>query len=120
MAMAQTFLPTLGTKKYIYPALFCRLAGCIFLALVLNFYYGLGDTFSYFTGANEIWKAFVKSPAIAWEIISNHPKNYSPAGVDAADPAAVGPSEPWVVKFAGSHRDDLLPFLEILTADIAP
>ena len=71
-------------KKYIYPALFCRLAGCIFLALVLNFYYGLGDTFSYFTGANEIWKAFVKSPAIAWEIISNHPRNYSPAALDYA------------------------------------
>lgn len=71
-------------KKYIFPALLCRLAGCIFLALVLNFYYGYGDTFSYFTGAHEIWTAFVKSPSIAWEIIINNPKNYSSEALEFA------------------------------------
>jgi hypothetical protein len=71
-------------KKYIYPALFCKILGCIFLALILNFYYGYGDTFSYYTGAHEIWTAFVKSPKIAGEIIFNNPKTYSSEALDYA------------------------------------
>lgn len=71
-------------KKYIYPALLCRLVGCIFLALIINFYYGYGDTFSYYTGAHEIWNAFIKSPKTAWEIIVNHPRNYSSNALEYA------------------------------------
>jgi hypothetical protein len=71
-------------KKYIYPALLCRMLGCIFLALILNFYYGYGDTFSYYTGAHEIWTAFIKSPKIAGEIIFNNPKTYSSEALDYA------------------------------------
>lgn len=71
-------------KKFIYPALLCKMAGCIFLALILNFYYGYGDTFSYYTGAHEIWTAFIKSPKIAGEIIFNNPKTYSSEALDYA------------------------------------
>ena len=71
-------------KKYIYPALICRIIGCIILTLILNFYYKLGDTFSYFTGAHEIWNAFVNNPATAWEIIVNHPANYSSSALEYA------------------------------------
>ena len=71
-------------KNFIYPALLCKMAGCIFLALILNFYYGYGDTFSYYTGAHEIWTAFIKSPRIAAEIIFNNPKTYSSEALDYA------------------------------------
>lgn len=71
-------------RKYIYPALLCRMLGCIFLTLIFNFYYGYGDTFSYYTGAREIWEAFVKSPAIAWELIADHPRNYSSEALEFA------------------------------------
>ncbi len=71
-------------KRYIYPALFCRMLGCILLALIFNFYYGYGDTFSYYTGAHEVWTAFVHSPKTAWEILTNNPKNYSSEALDYA------------------------------------
>lgn len=71
-------------KKYIYPALLCRMTGCIVLSLILNFYYGYGDTFSYFTGAHEIWNAFIHSPKIAWEIITTAPNNYSGEAMEYA------------------------------------
>src|SRR6478672_829201 len=64
-------------RKYIIPALMVRIAGCIFLTLLMQFYYHDGDTFSYFTGAHEIWQAFVKHPRIAFEMILNNPSNYS-------------------------------------------
>jgi hypothetical protein len=51
--------------------------GCIFLALIHHFYYGYGDTFSYFTGAHEIWTAFIHNPAVAGEIIFTDAKDYS-------------------------------------------
>ena len=71
-------------KKYIYPALFLRIVGCIVLALIFNFYYGYGDTFSYFTGAHETWTAFVHSPKTGWEILVNDPKNYSSDALEYA------------------------------------
>ncbi|MDQ6756588.1 MAG: hypothetical protein M3004_06600 [Bacteroidota bacterium] len=71
-------------KKYIYPALLCRIFGCIFLALMLNFYYGYGDTFSYFTGGREIWSAFIKHPKVAWEILTTDPQNYSSDALEYA------------------------------------
>jgi hypothetical protein len=64
-------------KRFIYPAVLCKMLGCIFLALIHHFYYGYGDTFSYFTGAHEIWTAFIHSPAVAGEIIFTDPQNYS-------------------------------------------
>lgn len=71
-------------KKYIFPALICRMAGAIFLSLIFNFYYGYGDTFSYYTGAYEIWDAFTHSPKIALEIIMNHPSAYSADALEYA------------------------------------
>ena len=64
-------------RKYIIPALMLRIGGCIFLTLLMQFYYHDGDTFSYFTGAHEIWQAFVKHPGVAFEMILNNPSNYS-------------------------------------------
>src|SRR5438128_905744 len=64
-------------RKFIYPALICRLAGCILLTLLYDFYYGYGDTFGYYTGASETWHAFVSNPKLAWEIIVKPAKDYS-------------------------------------------
>lgn len=47
-------------------------------------------------------------------------RNYGNAGLDAGDPLAVGESEPWLPLFAQSHADDLVPFLEVLTAVPVP
>jgi hypothetical protein len=66
-------------RKFIYPALICRLAGCILLTFLYDFYYGYGDTFGYYTGARETWLAFVTNPKLAWEIIVKPAKDYSQA-----------------------------------------
>jgi cytochrome c peroxidase len=46
--------------------------------------------------------------------------NYGQAGLAAADARAVGTTEPWLAPFAQVHADDLVPFLQVLTADVAP
>jgi cytochrome c peroxidase len=44
-------------------------------------------------------------------------KNYGKAGLDAADPKAIGTVEPWLVKFDATVQTTLVPFLQVLTAD---
>jgi cytochrome c peroxidase len=44
---------------------------------------------------------------------------YGTAGIPEADPRAVGRTEPWLGQFAIQHADELVPFLRVLTADIA-
>jgi cytochrome c peroxidase len=47
-------------------------------------------------------------------------RNYGTAGLPMSDPRAVGTTEPWLPQFEPVHADDLVPFLQILTAEIAP
>jgi len=47
-------------------------------------------------------------------------KNYGTAGLPISDPRAVGTTEPWLVQFAQAHADELVPFLEVLTAEPVP
>ncbi len=56
-------------RIYIFPALIMKLFACVLLALVFHFYYGLGDSFNYYTGAHEIWNAFTNNPGSAFELI---------------------------------------------------
>lgn len=44
---------------------------------------------------------------------------YGTAGLPVSDARAVGNTEPWLGQFAQVHADELVPFLEMLTADIA-
>lgn len=44
---------------------------------------------------------------------------YGTAGLPNSDPRAVGATEPWLPEFAKQHADELAPFLQVLTADIA-
>src|SRR5262249_24972300 len=46
--------------------------------------------------------------------------NYGQAGLPMSDARAVGATEMWLTQFAQAHADDLVPFLQILTAEIAP
>jgi len=45
---------------------------------------------------------------------------YGTAGLPAGDPRFVGSTEPWLSQFAQVHADELVPFLRVLTAEIAP
>lgn len=67
----------LSFKKYALPAFFIHVAGCLFYALVYQYFYGEGDTFGYYTGVHEIWEAFLKNPKLAFELILVNRENYS-------------------------------------------
>ena len=43
---------------------------------------------------------------------------YGTAGLPLSDPRAVGATEQWLPQFAQVHADEIVPFLETLTADI--
>ena len=45
---------------------------------------------------------------------------YGTAGLPLSDARAVGTTEPWLPAFAQAHAGDLVPFLQVLTADVAP
>ncbi len=50
------------TKKYFFPALLLKMLGAIGVGLIYQFYYGGGDTFSYYThGAAHIVNAFYEN-----------------------------------------------------------
>ena len=70
--------------KFILPAFTLRVLGSIFLVLIYQYFYGYGDTFKYFTAANETWKAFAHNPKLGWEIITNRPENFSSEALEFA------------------------------------
>lgn len=59
------------TKKYFYPALLLKMVGAVGVGLVYQFYYGGGDTFSYFThGAQHIFNAFQDDFSIGAKLLA--------------------------------------------------
>ena len=64
------------TRKYFIPALSAKILGAISLGIIYQFYYGGGDTFTYFSnGAKNIYEAFLESPAHGLELIFT-PRQY--------------------------------------------
>ncbi|MBY0424229.1 MAG: hypothetical protein K2Q22_01215, partial [Cytophagales bacterium] len=64
-------------KAYFMPGLMMKLLGAISLGLIYQFYYGSGDTFSYFLyGSKYIYNAFEESPFIALKMIFGNPAEY--------------------------------------------
>ncbi len=56
--------------RYFIPGLSVKLIGAISLGLIYQFYYGGGDTFTYFNlGSKYIWEAFKDSPSLAFKLI---------------------------------------------------
>lgn len=65
-------------RKYFIPALSLKIAGGICLGLIYQFYYGGGDTFTYFTyGSKYIWEAFLDSPFTGLKLVFAG-KDYAP------------------------------------------
>ncbi len=61
---------TPATRKYFMPALTLKIVGAIALGFVYQFYYGWGDTFTYFhVGSRYVWEAFLDSPLLAFKLI---------------------------------------------------
>lgn len=65
-------------RKYFLPGLTLKIVGAISVGLIYQFYYGGGDTFTYFNlGSKHIWEAFKDSPILAFKLIFAG-KDYSP------------------------------------------
>jgi hypothetical protein len=71
-------------KIFILPAFAIHVFGCIFFALVYQYYYGYGDMYGYFTGAHETWTAFLKDPRIAFELVFKSRENFSETAMNWA------------------------------------
>jgi len=57
-------------SKYFFPGLTLKIVGAISVGLIYQFYYGGGDTFTYFhLGSRHIWEAFKDSPILAFKLI---------------------------------------------------
>lgn len=56
--------------RYFIPALSLKILGALAVGFIYQFYYGGGDTFTYFNlGSKYIWEAFKDSPIIALKLI---------------------------------------------------
>ena len=57
-------------RRYFMPALIAKIIGAIALGMIYQFYYGGGDTFTYFTlGSKYIFEAFMDDPILAIKLI---------------------------------------------------
>jgi len=57
-------------RKYFIPALTLKIIGAISLGLIYQFYYGGGDTFTYFSqGSKYIWQAFLDNPLTGLKLL---------------------------------------------------
>ena len=64
------FVTNTITKRYFIPGLVVKLIGAISLGLIYQFYYGGGDTFTYFhLGSKYIYEAFHDRPILALKLI---------------------------------------------------
>ncbi len=59
-----------NNRKYFLPGLTLKILGAIAVGLIYQFYYGGGDTFTYFhLGSKYVWEAFKDSPILALKLI---------------------------------------------------
>ncbi len=64
------FVSDTVSRKYFMPALTLKIVGAISLGLIYQFYYGGGDTFTYFTnGSRYIYEAFRHDPVLGLKLI---------------------------------------------------
>ena len=63
-------MTNIQTRRYFFPGLFVKLVGALAVGFIYQFYYGGGDTFTYFhLGSVHIWDAFIDSPLKAMKLI---------------------------------------------------
>ncbi|MCK5277343.1 MAG: hypothetical protein KAK04_02380, partial [Cyclobacteriaceae bacterium] len=64
------FVTDKQNRRYFLPGLTVKIIGAISVGLIYQFYYGGGDTFTYFNlGSKYIWEAFKDSPILAFKLI---------------------------------------------------
>lgn len=57
-------------KKYFIAGLSLKIVGALAVGIIYQFYYGGGDTFTYFDmGSKYIWQAFLDNPPVALKLI---------------------------------------------------
>jgi len=57
-------------RKYFIPGLSLKIVGALAVGIIYQFYYGGGDTFTYFDmGSKYIWQAFLDNPPVALKLI---------------------------------------------------
>jgi len=68
--LIRPFVTEKQNQRYFIPALSLKIIGAISVGLIYQFYYGSGDTFTYFTyGSRYIWEAFQDNPVLAFKLI---------------------------------------------------
>jgi hypothetical protein len=64
------FVTEKSNKRYFIPGLTLKIFGAMAVGFIYQFYYGGGDTFTYFNlGSKYIWEAFKDSPVLAVKLI---------------------------------------------------
>ena len=59
-----------ANARYFIPGLSVKIIGALAVGLIYQFYYGGGDTFTYFhLGSKYVWEAFQDSPGLAFKLI---------------------------------------------------
>jgi hypothetical protein len=63
-------------RHYFIPALTCKILGAVFIGMLYQYYYGMGDTFYYYDHATTINSAFVESPGKWFNLVFRIPDWY--------------------------------------------
>ena len=101
--LLKPYVTTIHTAKYYFPALTLKLFAVVGLGCLYQFYYGGGDTFTYFThGARHIYNGFMDNPIIGLRLIFSD-ANYLDGVFNYASKIWVYRDEPsfMVVRIAG-------------------
>jgi hypothetical protein len=61
-------------KKYIYPALYLKIAGGLFISMVYNYYYHGGDTLEYFIEGKILSNIIIENPEALFRVLFYNPK----------------------------------------------
>jgi hypothetical protein len=65
-------------QKYIMPALYARILGCVLSAFMYQYYYGAGDTYVYFNMSLELNKILFSNVGEGLSMLFTDPENYTP------------------------------------------
>ena len=104
------FVTERQNRRYFIPGLTMKIIGALAVGFIYQFYYGGGDTFTYFhLGSKYIWEAFRDSPILAFKLIFTGTEYSGDTFQYAANIYTYGdPSSYFVVRVAGLF--DILTF----------
>lgn len=65
-------------ESYFLKAWLLRASGAVLTAMMYQYYYGYGDTFFYYTGVNDIFRTFLRSPFMGLEMVFSDYQDWPP------------------------------------------